>query len=81
MQGFTDARMIALLVAALEEAPGPAAQAPSAPQTMPAEDGALRPDGEKRRLIAAHLARGGLVEPVLQQDWNPAERNSDDLSR
>ena len=24
---------------------------------------------------------GGLVEPVLQEDWNPAERNSDDLSR
>ncbi|UAB78680.1 hypothetical protein INR77_02820 [Erythrobacter sp. SCSIO 43205] len=24
---------------------------------------------------------GGRVEPVLQKDWNPAERNSDDLSR
>ena len=24
---------------------------------------------------------GALEEPVLQKDWNPAERNSDDLSR
>jgi len=24
---------------------------------------------------------GDLEEPVLQKDWNPAERNSDDLSR
>jgi hypothetical protein len=24
---------------------------------------------------------GGLEEPVLQEDWNPATRNSDDLSR
>ena len=27
------------------------------------------------------LPGGNLEEPLLQEDWNPAERNSDDLSR
>ena len=40
---------------------------------------------QKKEPSAAETAferpTGDLKEPVLQEDWNPAERNSDDLSR
>lgn len=58
------------------------ANEPSEPENQRAARYTLREDPEPSTAQSAFGRQcGGLEEPVLEKDWNPAERNSDDLSR
>jgi len=56
------------------------ASAETAPGT-PAKSYSLESDDPSPAETAFGRPGGALKKPVLQNDWNPAERNSDDLSR
>ncbi|MEE4206209.1 MAG: hypothetical protein V2I39_07950 [Erythrobacter sp.] len=67
------------------ETPAATGERPETEAETEADDGEGYQLKREPEPSAAETAFGGVggaqAEPVLQKDWNPAERNSDDLSR